>query len=204
MQVFTLSRQYDVAWSLVPYFCARIREFEETYNASGGVSGLWRLFQSAFAAADDRMLGIAIFDDDNSEKAPKLVGHLVAGTDLHHGEVTCVIYQFEKDLPDSKESIRINNEVQAIVDEWVRKLGQTEVSALVISESRARHFKHWGYEYRSTLATRRIGYGRQGRQDIEHGSDDSLVVGGSLQTATVECDSGHGSVRPAGAECPAG
>lgn len=203
MQAYVLRREYDVAWALVPHFCARIREFEEAYNASGGVSGMWRLFQAAFAAGDERMLGVAIFNTGDDGK-PTLVGHMVAGTDLHHGDVTCVVYQFEKDVPDDKESIAINNEVQAIVDEWARKLGQTEVSALVISESRARHFKHWGYEYRSSLVTRRIGHGRQGRQNIEHGIDDPVVAGSGVQAVTGECDKEHGGLRGAGAERPAG
>lgn len=201
MQVFTLNREYDIAWSLVPYFCARIREFEETYNASGGVSGLWKLFRQAFAAGDERMLGIAIFDT-SSKETPKLAGHLVAGTDLHHGEVACVIYQYEKDIAEANGTARrLNSEIQAIVDEWVRKLGQTEVSALAISEARAKHFKHWGYEYRSSLVTRRIGYGRQGQAtDIEHGSDDPPVAGGCVQAITDWRNPEHGGLHAGGAE----
>jgi len=205
VRVYTLNREYDVAWALVPHFCARIREFEANYNAAGsGQTQVWRLFQQAFASGDDRMLGIALFTE-NEQGEPKLAGHMVAGTDLHHGQMECVIWQYEKDVPEDRESIKINDEVQAIVDEWARKLGKTEVSALVISESRARHFKHWGYDYRSSLVTRRIGYGRQGRQeDIIDGSDDPAVAGSSLQTTFGGSDPEYGELHATGAECPTG
>lgn len=160
MRAMIMRREFDPCWALVPYVCKRIENFDATYQVDGGASGIAEMFRQAFASGEAKLLTIALFDEDDNG-LPSLAGHLVAGMDYHHGKLVAVIYQYEKD-----KSIRCNtdldDEVQALVDNWALSMGQTEVSALAISPGRMRHFKRWSYSYTATLVTRRVTDGRQG------------------------------------------
>jgi len=157
MQSLIMQRTSPLCWMLMPVFTERIRQFDRTYCLDGNASNIASMFETAFATGDQRMLGILLVEPNDS--LPRVVGHIICGVDIHHGVPHCVIYQYEKDLKD-EDMQATNDAVQLAVDTWALSLGQNEVMALATSDSRAKHFGRWGYEYASTLVTRRIGDGR--------------------------------------------
>lgn len=167
MRAVVLRKVNTVAWMLMPAFTHRIRHFDRMYTVDGNASNIADLFEQCFAAGDNRMLGIALFDNDPETGQPLLKGHLIAGVDMHHGVNAAVIYQYEKDDKDP-DPVATNDAVQAIVDAWVQTLGLKEVSALATSKGRAKHFERWGYRFTSVLVTRSIEYGREEWRNQQH------------------------------------
>jgi hypothetical protein len=170
MRALIMTKADPTAWCYMPTFRGRVESFDRRHCVDGNATNIASLFEECFATGDKRMLGILLMDDDG-----RPTGHIVAGVDLHHGIKIAVIYQFEKDVPD-EVALDNNSQLQSVIDLWAANLGFTEVSALATSSSRARLFGFQGYRYASTVVTRRIGDGWQGKSDVEHDTDDPGVV----------------------------
>lgn len=176
MRAVVLRKSSPISWMLMPAFSARIKEFDRKYTVDGNATNIADLFESAFANGDNRMLGVALFTQ-RENAGPQLHGHLVAGVDAHHGQLRCVIYQYEKD-PGDDDPETTNDAVQAIVDAWVQVLGQREIAALATSPARAKHFEKWGYRFSSILVTRSVGDGRQeGSDEFDEHADSGVAPG---------------------------
>lgn len=152
LSILQMTKSNWYCWALMPPFLKAVRDFSAAHTAGGTDSAAER-FETCFGAGFQEMLGLAIVSDD---KPGELAGHVICGVEEYLGKKSCMVYQFHKESGTSDDWRELNKSIQALVDQWCHSLGLVEILAMAESESRARLFRHFGYQSGPVLLRRRF------------------------------------------------
>lgn len=154
MKTVVLHRGTPESWVIFPAFQARVRKFTAEH-ASSFVDPLPDLMAAAFGMGDNRVLMVALLDEDAGSAEDVIIGHIVAGVEQYLGRNVAMVYQFERDVSDS-DWVENNAYLQNIVETWASSIGLDEIMIMAETMSRGRLFRQFGYTMGPVLMRRKF------------------------------------------------
>lgn len=138
--ILFLHRGESACWLLVPSLLARVKKFGLAHEKDPErVEARCRRFQAAFGAGSGDMLGAVYLQDG------RVVGHFIAGLEVHEGERIAYVYQWTKDT----EIIRPDPEVHAyglqMLAQWGQSVRARRVVVHPLDAARERLFERLGF-----------------------------------------------------------